>query len=72
MKTRFQTFYTDGQNMACLHTHFVWRDGHKYYQYSIINSLIAKTTEDYILEDVVDDFFENFLLLEDYFRFLAD
>jgi hypothetical protein len=68
MKTQFRTFYTDGQNMVCLHTHFIWKDGYKFYQYSIINSLIGKTFEDYIHEDVVDDFFGSFLLLEDYFR----
>jgi hypothetical protein len=74
MKTQFKTFYIrpNGQSIICLHSHFKWENGLKFYQYSWINKLTGITYEDFLWEDVVDEFFsENFVLLEDYFVSLS-
>lgn len=67
MNTKFKTFYTNGDTIICLHSHYKWEDGFKFYQYSWINKLTGITYEDFLREDIVDEFFsDNFVLLEDY------
>lgn len=69
MKTKFHTFYIRplGQTIICLQMNFESREDGKYYQYTWMNKLTGIARVDYIREELVDDFFKDFVLLEDYF-----
>lgn len=73
MKTQFKTFYIspNGQTIICLHLNWKREEDIKFFSYSWINKLTGITYEDFIREDLVDNFFEEFVPLEDYFVSLS-